>query len=252
MRPSDITRAVVIAAALTLASSAATAGSFVAQGQCQIASTDPLRYRLRFRFHDERAFGPLCDVRFDPFTVNAIPPAVVLDGEAPAALQFSVDGAGSAHFTSRSPSCIPEEWFFDDSLYMIVDHVPAYFRAHLIVQNGVEAHSEEVDFLCPAPVGVGPETMPDRVTFTAPAPNPARVASRLRFALPRATHVRLAAYEISGRRRRTLVDGDFAAGPHEIAWDFRDDSGREAPSGVYLLRLDAEGKAITRIVVRAR
>jgi len=36
---------------------------------------------------------------------------------------------------------------------------------------------------------------------------------------------------------RTLVDGVLAAGLHTVVWDGRDDRGRAAASGTYLLRL---------------
>jgi len=34
-----------------------------------------------------------------------------------------------------------------------------------------------------------------------------------------------------------------AAGPHALVWDGRDDAGRPAASGAYLVRLRAEGRA---------
>ena len=51
---------------------------------------------------------------------------------------------------------------------------------------------------------------------------------------------------------RTLLDETLAAGPHEAAWDGRDESGRRAPAGLYWVRLEAGPEAAVRRVVRLR
>jgi hypothetical protein len=45
---------------------------------------------------------------------------------------------------------------------------------------------------------------------------------------------------------RTLIRGETrSAGPHEVAWDGRDDGGREAAAGVYFVRVGAGGSSAT-------
>jgi hypothetical protein len=65
------------------------------------------------------------------------------------------------------------------------------------------------------------------------------------FSLPQADHIRLAVYDILGRKITTLHNGLLAAGEHSIAFDKS-----SLPSGMYLVRLRAEhGSAVVRVVV---
>ena len=78
--------------------------------------------------------------------------------------------------------------------------------------------------------------------FLRAAPNPTRGESAIDFALPRAGAVDLALFDLAGRRVRTLLHGDAAAGPVRVRWDGRDGRGVEAAPGVYLVRLRALGQ----------
>jgi len=49
--------------------------------------------------------------------------------------------------------------------------------------------------------------------------------------------VELTVYDIAGRKIRTLVSGDFAAGSYKIVWIGTDEHGNAVASGVYLYRL---------------
>jgi hypothetical protein len=83
-------------------------------------------------------------------------------------------------------------------------------------------------------------------------PNPFRAATALAFELPAAGPARLAVYDASGRRVRTLLDGESSAGPHEVAWDGTDDAGRTVPPGVFVSRLVAGDRVESRWLVRLR
>jgi hypothetical protein len=84
------------------------------------------------------------------------------------------------------------------------------------------------------------------------APNPFNPQTTLHFSLPRAGPARLAVFDLRGRRVRTLVAGRLAAGEHAVRWNGRDGAGRAAPSGVYLVRLAADGMAASTRVLLAR
>ncbi|MHC4094098.1 MAG: FlgD immunoglobulin-like domain containing protein, partial [Planctomycetota bacterium] len=87
----------------------------------------------------------------------------------------------------------------------------------------------------------------------APArPNPSSGAVDLSFILSRQGPARLTIYNAAGARVRTLVNGVTPAGPHRLVWDGRDDRGRQAPSEVYYVRLEAEGTSLNRSVVLVR
>ena len=79
------------------------------------------------------------------------------------------------------------------------------------------------------------------------SPNPFRDRTVLRYSLPRAGHVVLTVYDLSGRKRATLVDGEVPAGSHEIS--FGDAAGG---GGVYFYRLHTEHAEQTGKLVRVR
>lgn len=89
-----------------------------------------------------------------------------------------------------------------------------------------------------------------QIRLAAPAPNPSRGATRVAFALPRdAARVRATLFDVEGRLTRVLLDRALAAGEHAVTWDGGLASGRQAPPGIYLLRLDAgdAGSASTKL-----
>ncbi len=84
-------------------------------------------------------------------------------------------------------------------------------------------------------------------------PNPFNPRTTIPFALDRATTVSLRIYDLAGRLVRELLPpAHLAAGDHHVSWDGRDEAGREAPSGVYLYRLEGAGTTSTRRMVLAR
>jgi flagellar hook assembly protein FlgD len=63
--------------------------------------------------------------------------------------------------------------------------------------------------------------------------------------------VRLEIFDVRGARVAALMEGDLLpAGGHATTWDGRDHSGRLAPPGIYLARLEAAGKTWVGRVVR--
>ncbi len=89
-----------------------------------------------------------------------------------------------------------------------------------------------------------------RMSLSEARPNPMRGETSLAFELPRAERVRLEVVDLQGRRVRTLVDGERAAGSHRAGWDGRDDQGGAAPAGLYFVRLVAGGETLSRKLAR--
>ncbi len=110
--------------------------------------------------------------------------------------------------------------------------------------TAVDVHGNEspVATLLPSGTLDAREAPPVRLALSLAGPNPARGASVLRFALPHAGPVNLALYDAGGRRVRSLASGTHAAGEQLVRWDGRDDSGHEAPAGLYFVRLEAGGE----------
>jgi flagellar hook assembly protein FlgD len=98
----------------------------------------------------------------------------------------------------------------------------------------------------PVTTAVGPSPGAALLTLHAAVPNPASSSTLLRFALARAARAELSVYDVRGRRIRTLVERDLAAGPHEARWDGRDGNGRAQGAGIYFYRLSTAEGAVTR------
>jgi hypothetical protein len=80
-------------------------------------------------------------------------------------------------------------------------------------------------------------------------PNPFNPSTTIRYAIPAdmaSTPVRLDLYDLRGRLVRTLIDGEQAAGTHAVHWDGRDGRGAAVGSGVYIYRLRAGERVLTR------
>jgi hypothetical protein len=94
-------------------------------------------------------------------------------------------------------------------------------------------------------VGEDPASAPGVILFQN-RPNPFRALTIIPVSLSRPARVSLRVFDASGRAVATLVDGDLAAGVHEVAWQ-ASGVGR----GVYFYRLEADGAEVTRrLVVR--
>ena len=59
-------------------------------------------------------------------------------------------------------------------------------------------------------------------------------------------------YNTIGQRIRELLNITQDAGSYETMWDGRDDSGREAPSGIYIVRFEAENYHKTIKIVKTK
>jgi len=92
------------------------------------------------------------------------------------------------------------------------------------------------------------EEIPEAYYLSSPTPSPFARRTQVRFGLPRESEVSLKVYDLSGREVRTLISGRRAAGLHTASWD----AGEGVPPGVYFLRLEAEGRSLTRRAVVLR
>jgi hypothetical protein len=83
------------------------------------------------------------------------------------------------------------------------------------------------------------------------APNPTRGPALLGVTLPHAGAVRLSILDVAGREVAVPAEGFQPAGRLEFCWDGRS-RGRQAPAGVYVVRLECSGRLLTRKFVIAR
>jgi hypothetical protein len=64
-------------------------------------------------------------------------------------------------------------------------------------------------------------------------PNPFNPSTRIEYALPVTTHVRIIVYDLLGRKVAELVNGQLPMGKHSAVWN-----AEEVGSGVYFYRLE--------------
>ncbi|MBM4116415.1 hypothetical protein FJ251_01550 [bacterium] len=89
--------------------------------------------------------------------------------------------------------------------------------------------------------------VPRALSLSQNSPNPFNPSTTIRFGLPRPATVDLCVHDALGRRVATLIAGErLPAGYHEPRWLGKDAAGRALASGVYFLRLEVEGRRLTR------
>jgi hypothetical protein len=87
----------------------------------------------------------------------------------------------------------------------------------------------------------------DKVASAAPLTILAGTAgsrAALQYSIPHSARVSLHVFDIQGRRVRTLVDQDAAAGTFRTTWDGLTDAGTPAARGVFFARLAVDGKTL--------
>ena len=81
-------------------------------------------------------------------------------------------------------------------------------------------------------------------------PNPANPAAVLRYDLGKPGRAQLTVHDVRGRLVAVLHDGFQEAGAHVATWRGRDTQGRDAPSGVYLARLQwTDGATVRKFIL---
>lgn len=95
--------------------------------------------------------------------------------------------------------------------------------------------------------GVDDGALPLALQLAPVWPNPVRDGATVRYGLPRRGHAKVGLYSVRGERIAVLADGDEDAG-----WHFAQVDSRRIASGVYFLRLEADGKVFTRKVMVVR
>lgn len=130
-------------------------------------------------------------------------------------------------------------------LTVMTDHAVAAGHRYWYRLVGVTAGGARSVF---GPVA-GTAGAPRAFELSAAWPNPTRGALRVNFAVPRAAVVRLSVVDVQGREVVALVDGPYAPGRYQVAWDGVTDRGAVRP-GLYFLRLQSTGaRFVQRVVV---
>ena len=111
---------------------------------------------------------------------------------------------------------------------------------------------------CNNQIEVGPEAGDGTIVLASPMriglnevfPNPFTGETTVRYAVSRPQQVRIAVYDVTGRRVRLLWDAPVEPGVSSMVWDGRDSAGARVASGVYFVRLRSDEVTEARKVVR--
>ena len=87
----------------------------------------------------------------------------------------------------------------------------------------------------------GSNEVPAEFALSQNYPNPFNPTTSIKFALPVESRVTVEVFNLLGQRVRTLVSGIQPAGYHVAEWNGTNDAGAYLASGMYFLRLAAEG-----------
>jgi flagellar hook assembly protein FlgD len=68
----------------------------------------------------------------------------------------------------------------------------------------------------------------------------------MQFALIKQSQVKISVFDVLGRTIRILLEDDKPPGLWAVDWDGTDDTGRPAPSGVYLIVMSAVSGGIEK------
>jgi hypothetical protein len=115
---------------------------------------------------------------------------------------------------------------------------------HEVNDRGVEAELARAAITVPEPAA--------RTLALRARPNPFNPRVTLAFEVPHPSHVVLDVLDSAGRIIRRIVDGTRPTGAHRAVWEGRDAAGRPVASGVYFVRLQADGARTTRSITLLR
>jgi hypothetical protein len=76
-------------------------------------------------------------------------------------------------------------------------------------------------------------------------PNPFNPTTTLKYEMGSAGPVSINVFDVSGHKIRSLYNGIQIPGQHEVRWDAKNDNGRSMSSGVYLFKVNVNGKTHT-------
>ena len=77
-------------------------------------------------------------------------------------------------------------------------------------------------------------------------PNPFNPETTIYFTVEDAENAEIVIYNLKGQKVKTLVNEKLDAGSHQVAWNGKDNSGKNASSGVYFYRLKSGNYTSTK------
>jgi len=91
--------------------------------------------------------------------------------------------------------------------------------------------------------------LPGRLYVEQNNPNPFNPVTHISFVVGSDTRVRVEIFDLLGRRVRVLADRFYPRGRHTISWNAEDENGRVVSSGIYIYRVIAADRSVSRKMV---
>ena len=93
------------------------------------------------------------------------------------------------------------------------------------------------------PVGIDNYHLPNVGLQLMNYPNPFNPSTTIEFSIKSDSKVELSIFNIKGQKIQTLIQNELIAGKHSIIWNGDNDSGVSVSSGLYLYKLNVDGKS---------
>jgi len=122
----------------------------------------------------------------------------------------------------------PEEGLLDDPGYV---HV---YSGNAELEDLVGINNNEIPIVTKL-IGNYPNPFKPAVAGRSPA-------TTIEYSLTQDCNIDLTIYNLKGQRIKTLVHGYIESGNHSVTWDSTDDNGNQVGSGIYLYKLETDGR----------
>jgi hypothetical protein len=126
---------------------------------------------------------------------------------------------------------LDDEWVFENL------RVTAYIQE----LNTLRVVNAATRFLAESTVAVGDEPPPLVTQLVGAVPNPFNPRTTVTFTVAKTGPVRIAVYDLIGRRVSELTASVYEPGAYAVGWDGTDSAGRSVASGVYVVRMESAG-----------
>jgi hypothetical protein len=166
-------------------------------------------------------------------------PAATLEDHAEVSISFGEDVSAPEHlFVARTDGGVPMpvDCYLVAGEHRVVAHVDRLGSFTLLWRQDIDT-----------PVyGTGDLSVFQNI------PNPFVGRTTIAFEMPRRGHVKVDIISVDGRIIRSLFDDTVLPGRHTVDWDGCDSAGSRVASGVYLYRVGADAREVTKKMILLR
>jgi hypothetical protein len=139
---------------------------------------------------------------------------------------YDVSNPYSSYEILSIPDCIPLDLKFKNNYLFSIENYEfkVYGDTTLVSVNNYQI----------------PET--EKSVLISNYPNPFNPSTTIEFSIQNDSHIELSIYNIKGQKIKTLAYNEFTKGFHSIIWNGDNEFGRSVSSGLYLYKLNVNGK----------